>query len=70
MKIEWTSDCEITTYQSEDDDEVVRVNAGETETVDILETKQECGEEVIDMQFGNGSMAFAVPTSWFKVIEE
>lgn len=85
MKIQWKEDveleicncseeCDYDDEDCEDEDDCFETScetakAGEIEEVDILNDEDEGGDSV-DMQFGNGSVAYGVPRDSFDIIEE
>lgn len=72
MKIKWKEDTSLwvihdfneKTENANDGEEVAEKDA--IDEVDILEDKG----DVVDMQFGNGAVAFNVNKDYFEVIKE
>ncbi|KKN55674.1 hypothetical protein LCGC14_0579760 [marine sediment metagenome] len=66
MKIRWLVDVGLTIYEEEDnpDGEFVTVKAGEEDEIDIVSEKN----GFVDIQFGVGSMAYNVRTTWYEEI--
>ena len=71
MKIRWLDNIDLSVvynYEEETDipDEGFEiVEKGEINEVDILEDKG----NTVDMQFGNGSVAFNVKKKWFETVD-
>jgi hypothetical protein len=71
MKIQWLDNIDLSVvYNYEEKSDVADegfeiVKKGEINEVDVLEDKG----NTVDMQFGNGSVAFNVQKKWFETID-
>jgi hypothetical protein len=71
MKIQWLDNVDLTVVYSFDekhdiaDEGFETVEKDEINNVDILEDKG----NAVDMQFGNGSVAFNVKKKWFETVD-
>ena len=72
MKIKWLDEIELSVvYNYDEENEVLDegfevVEKDEVNDVDIIEDKG----KTVDMQFGNGAVAFNVGKDWYEVIKE
>jgi len=73
MKIKFKTDIELEVVESYDEanDHAETSNetfkAGEVHEVDLLDSAGDMSV-VVDIQFGDGSVAFSVPTDFFEVL--
>jgi len=66
MEIKWTKDIALVVHETEDIVVDEYFKAGEVHDVDVFNER----EDSIDIQFGDGSVAYAVPRDCFKVEDE
>ena len=70
MKIRWLDNCEISVVNNfdestdQDENDFIAVKKGEIDEVDIIDDKG----KTVDMQFGNGSVAYNVSKDCFEII--
>lgn len=71
MDIMWLQEVDLTIVTNFDeknevaDEDTQMVSKGECDDIDILEDKG----DTVDIQFGNGSVAFNVKKEWFRRME-
>ena len=71
MDIMWLQETDLTIVTNFDEENEVAdednqmVSEGDCDDVDIIEDK----EDTVDMQFGNGSVAFNVSKELFRIME-
>lgn len=73
MKIKWLETVNLTIVMDHDEesdtilDDTITINSGEIDEIDIVGNSKE-GE--VDIQFGDGSVAFGVSKKWYEIVEE
>jgi len=66
MDIMWLVETDLTIVGDEDGiEDVQMVSTGDIDDVDILANKK----DLVDLQFGDGSVAFNVKKEWFREME-
>ena len=66
MRIQWTTDVELQIMENEDVSYNEVVKTGEIDEIDIVGGN----EQSVDIQFGNGDVAYSVNRSYFVTIDE
>ncbi len=69
MKIEWLTEVILNICYGENTDDYYNntVHIGDVEEVDII---GDIAEQEVDIQFGNGDVAYRVSTRYFKIIRD
>jgi hypothetical protein len=67
MIVEFEVACEIDVFENDNDRGTTEIfEVGDTAEFDIFE---DIGDDLVHVQFGNGSVAFGLSKKWYKVLK-